>query len=228
MRLGLGSCNSKSWKHAWCRRHNVSDIRFFLNHRPTPFFFCLGLRGKESFGDGCAVNSGPYGPSAQAAHPIIHSTQQNWETSGPHSSNPLSTSASLFFSGTDRLLHPPWLLRRGETRSKTPPGGRYAYAHAPPNGAPVLAINSGNTLTLSSTPCCRRARNHGSPRACARRTSSRASPSGSSLASSSTFPRRGDPSPAPRRLRPPHPREAPAPSGRRGARLPQAARSLRW
>ena len=166
----------------------------------------------------------PYGPSAQAAH-TIHPTQQNWQTSGPRS-NPLSISTSLlvFFPGTDRPLHPPWLLRRGETRRKTPPGGRYARAHHPTS--PVLAISSG-TLTLSSTPC-RRARSRGSPRACARRTSSRASPSGSSSASCSTCPRRGDPSPAPRRLRPWHPRGAPAPSGRRGIRLPQAARSLRW
>lgn len=126
---------------------------------------------------------------------------------------------------TECSPNPPWLLRRGETRSKTPPGGRYARTHQPTR--PVLAVSFG-TLTLSSTPCCRRARSRGSPRACARRTSSRASPSGSSWASSSTFPRRGDPSPAPRRLRARQPRGAPAPSGRRGVRLPQAARSLRW
>ena len=90
----------------------------------------------------------PYGPSAQAAH-TIHPTQQNWQTSGPRS-NPLSISTSLlvFFPGTDRPLHPPWLLRRGETRRKTPPGGR--YARAPSNKPhPRHKLRNPNSLVYS-------------------------------------------------------------------------------
>ena len=168
----------------------------------------------------------PYGPSAQAARQHIPSIGRPNKT-GRHPAHAATRYRQAHLSSSPEptgALHPPWLLRRGETRSKTPPGGRYARTHHPTGS--VLAVSSG-TLTLSSTPC-RRARSRGSPRACARRTSSRASPSGSSSASCSTCPRRGDPSPAPRRLRPWHPRGAPAPSGRRGIRLPQAARSLRW
>jgi len=90
----------------------------------------------------------PYGPSAQAAHPIHWTTQQNWQTSGPRS-NPLSTSTSLFFPGTDRraassMAPPP---RRNPQQNPT---RRKVRAHAPPNGPrPRRQFRNPNSLVYS-------------------------------------------------------------------------------
>jgi len=89
----------------------------------------------------------PKAPSAQAAHPIHSTTQQNWQTFGPRS-NPLSTSTSLLRNRPSALqssMAPP--PRRNPQQNPT---RRKVRAHAPANEPrPRRQFRNPNSLVYS-------------------------------------------------------------------------------